>query len=122
MLFTNAHCERPHWEPDGRKVQVRFCEGGASSANARCTATYKLLESRGFKVNLVNSRAVKNVSGRNSDVLDCQWLQQLMSYGLLSAAFRPAEAICSLRAISRQRDMLVQYQGRHVQHIYKALT
>jgi len=27
---------------------------------------------------------VKNVSGRKSDVLDCQWLQQLMSFGLLS--------------------------------------
>jgi transposase len=50
---------------------------------------YELLESRGFTVNLVNSRHVKNVSGRKSDVLDCQWLQQLMSYGLLSGAFPP---------------------------------
>jgi transposase len=62
------------------------------------------------------------VSGRKSDVLDCQWLQQLMSYGLLSGAFRPAEEICVLRAISRQREMLVQYQGQHVQHMQKALT
>jgi hypothetical protein len=45
---------------------------------------YELLESRGYTVNLVNSRHVKNVSGRKSDVLDRQWLQQLMSYGLLS--------------------------------------
>src|SRR5215475_14713533 len=39
---------------------------------------YELLESRGFTVHLVNARHVKNVSGRKSDVLDCQWLQQLM--------------------------------------------
>jgi hypothetical protein len=52
---------------------------------------YELLESRGFTVYLVNARHVKNVSGRKSDVLDCQWLQQLMSYGLLSAAYRPAD-------------------------------
>ena len=39
---------------------------------------HELLESRGFTVLLVNARHVKNVSGRKSDVLDCQWLQQLM--------------------------------------------
>ena len=83
---------------------------------------YELLEARDFTVHLVNSRAVKNVSGRKSDVLDCQWLQQLMCYGLLSGAFRPAEEFCALRAVSRQRDMPVQYQGRHVQHMQKALT
>jgi hypothetical protein len=43
---------------------------------------YELLDARGFTVLLVNARHVKNVSGRKSDVLDCQWLQQLMSYGL----------------------------------------
>ena len=83
---------------------------------------FELLESRGFTVYLVNARHVKNVSGRNSDVLDCQWLQQLMSYGLLSGAFRPKDEICALRAVSRQRDMLLAYQARHVQHMQKALT
>ena len=37
----------------------------------------------------VDPRRIKNVPGRKSDVLDCQWLQQLHTYGLLSAAFRP---------------------------------
>lgn len=83
---------------------------------------YELLESRGFTVYLVNAHHVKNVSGRKSDVLDCQWLQQLMSYGLLSGAFRPKEEICVLRALSRQREMLVQYQIKHIQHMQKALT
>lgn len=83
---------------------------------------YELLESRGLTVYLVNARHVKNVSGRKSDVLDCQWLQQLMSFGLLSGAFRPKDEICALRAISRQRDMLIRYQARHVQHMQKALA
>ena len=83
---------------------------------------YELLESRGFIVHLVNARHVKNVSGRKSDVLDCQWLQQLMSYGLLSGAFRPTDEICVLRSVSRQRDMLTKYQAQHVQHLQKALT
>jgi transposase len=83
---------------------------------------FELLESRGLTVFLVNARHVKNVSGRKSDVLDCQWLQQLMSFGLLSGAFRPKEDICALRAVVRQRDMLLVYQGQHIQHMQKALT
>lgn len=83
---------------------------------------FELLESRGFTVLLVNARHVKNVSGRKSDVLDCQWLQQLMTYGLLRGAFRPAEQVCVLRSLWRQRGMLLRSQGRHVQHMQKALT
>ena len=83
---------------------------------------FELLESRGFKVLLVNARHVKNVSGRKSDVLDCQWLQQLMTYGLLSGAFRPAEQVCVLRSLWRQRAMLLKSQARYVQHMQKALT
>jgi len=52
---------------------------------------YELLDSRGFEVSLVDAGKVKNVSGRKTDVLDCQWLQQLHTYGLLRGAFRPAE-------------------------------
>jgi len=83
---------------------------------------FELLESRGFTVLLVNARHVKNVSGRKSDVLDCQWIQQLMTYGLLSGAFRPADAVCVLRSLWRQRATLLRDQARHVQHMQKALT
>lgn len=85
-------------------------------------ALYELLESRGFEVHLVNARHVKNVSGRKSDVLDCQWIRELMSYGLLKGAFRPAQEVCALRTIMRQRDMLLASQSRHVQHMQKALA
>jgi len=85
-------------------------------------APYEILESRGLTVYLVNARHVRHVSGRKSDVLDCQWLQQLMSFGLLSGAFRPAGEICALRAISRQRDTLLNEQARQVQRMQKALT
>jgi transposase len=85
-------------------------------------ALYELLQSQGFEVILVNARHVKNVSGRKSDVLDCQWLQQLHSFGLLAGAFRPADAVCELRAITRQRAMLLRNQARSVQHMQKALT
>ena len=85
-------------------------------------ALYELLDARGIAVLLVNARHVKNVSGRKSDVLDCQWLQQLHTYGLLAGAFRPPDEVCVLRSYLRQREMLLRGQARHVQHMQKALT
>lgn len=85
-------------------------------------ALYELLQRRGFEVLLVNARHVKNVSGRKSDVLDCQWLQQLLSFGLLRGAFRPEDTACELRSIVRQRGMILRNQSRCVQHMQKAMA
>src|SRR3972149_1031557 len=83
---------------------------------------YEILEERGFQVCLVNARHLKNVSGRKTDVLDCQWIQQLHTYGLLSPSFRPPEQIVAIRSLVRHREMLVQYRSDHIQHLQKALT
>jgi transposase len=82
----------------------------------------EVLESRGFEVLLVDPHKLKNVSGRKSDMLDCQWIQQLHTYGLLRGAFRPSDEICALRSYVRQRSMLIRRGADHVQHMQKALT
>lgn len=82
---------------------------------------YEILEERGFEVYLVNARHVKNVDGRKTDVLDCQWVQQLHTYGLLRASFQPAEEIAALRAYVRHRHNLIRYRSGHIQHLQKAL-
>jgi transposase len=83
---------------------------------------FQILETQGFDVKLVNARHVKNVPGRKTDVLDCQWIQQLHTYGLLSGSFRPDDSICVLRTYWRHRDNLIRYTAAHVQHMQKALT
>ena len=99
---------------------------------------FQILETRGFEVLLVNSHhvklarslapfvgagsLVKTVPGRKSDVLDCQWLQQLHSYGLLAGSFRPQDEICIRRSYIRHRDNLIRSAGTHVQRMQKALT
>ena len=83
---------------------------------------YEVLERRGLEVLLVHARHVKGVSGRKSDVLDCQWLQRLLSYGLLRGAFRPQDQMCELRELNRLRSRLLRDQSRSVQHMQKALT
>lgn len=68
---------------------------------------FQILEEHGFRVCLVNARHVKNVPGRKTDVLDCQWLQYLHSVGLLRASHRPSQSICALRSIWRHRESLI---------------
>jgi len=82
---------------------------------------FEVLERCGLEVKLVDARHVKNVSGRKSDVLDCQWIQQLHTYGLLAGAFRPPDEICVLRSYLRQKEMLTQASSMHIQHMQKAL-
>jgi len=119
--------EFPSFTEDLGRLADWLSECGVDTVAMESTGVYwiplfELLESHGFTVYLVNARHVKNVSGRKSDVLDCQWLQQLMSFGLLSGAFRPKGDFCALRCVARQRAMPLTYQSRHVQHMQKALT
>jgi transposase len=82
---------------------------------------YEILEARGFDVHLVNARHLKNVPGKKTDVLDCQWIQQLHTYGLLRASFRPPDDMCALRTLVRHRDNLIRFRSAHIQHMQKAL-
>jgi transposase len=83
---------------------------------------FQILETSGLEVRLVNARFVKTVPGRKSDVLDCQWLQKLHSYGLLSGSFRPDDQVCVFRSYIRQRDRLTKSASIHIQRMQKALT
>ena len=82
---------------------------------------YEILEERGLVVLLVNARHIKNVPGRKTDVVDCQWIQQLHTYGLLEGAFRPPEEIIALRTYMRQRETLTQQASDQIRRMQKAL-
>lgn len=82
---------------------------------------FNILEGRGMEVFLVNAYHLKHVTGRKSDVSDCEWLYQLHTYGLLRGSFHPPDEIRALRALVRHRDMLVRYRSAHIQHMQKAM-
>jgi len=115
--FTDDLLQLAHWL-NSQEVEVVAME----ATGVYWIPLYELLDARGFDVQLVNSRATRQVSGRKSDVLDCQWIWQLMSHGLLKGAFRPGEAVCALRSFVRQRAGKVQEQSRCIAHMQKALT
>jgi transposase len=135
---------REHWSavpPQAGKSSVRkfgaftadleamadwFKQCGVTSVAMESTGVYwlplfQILERRGFEVILVNARQIKNVSGRKSDVQDCQWIQRLHTYGLLRASFRPEDPYCVLRTYLRYRDELVSARSGQCQHMQKAL-
>jgi transposase len=115
--FTSSLHEMVNWL---KKCEIKTII--MESTGVFWVPTFELLESSGFEVKLVNARHVKNVSAHKTDVLDCQWLQQLGTFGLLKGAFRPADAILPLRVYLRQRDMLIKSAAEHIQHMQKALT
>jgi transposase len=81
---------------------------------------YLILEEYGFEVFLVNARHVKNVSGRKSDILDCQWILQLHTYGLLNPSFQPENMARELRSYMRHRKNLTQSYSTQIQLMQKA--
>jgi len=84
-------------------------------------ALYDLIEEAGISVCLVNGREVRNVPGRKSDVEDCQWIQQLHSFGLLRPCFIPDNLTRQLRTYTRLRQDHLSLSTQHIQHIQKAL-
>jgi hypothetical protein len=85
------------------------------------TPIFETLETRGFKCCLIAATAIKRFPGRKTDVLDCQWIQTLHSYGLLADSFRPEADLVALRTLLRHRAQLIQHRSPHILHMQKAL-
>lgn len=68
---------------------------------------YAVLIAKGFHVILCNGKFTKNIKGKKSDVMDCQWIQKLHTLGLLSSSFLPDERTEQLRTYCRHRANLL---------------
>ena len=82
---------------------------------------FEELEQHGFHCHLISSRSLRRIPGRKSDVLDCQWIQTLHSYGLLESSFRPEADLVALRTLMRHRAQLIEHRAPHILHMQKAL-
>lgn len=82
---------------------------------------FSLLVREGFEVYLVNSKHVKNVTGRKTDEDDAMWIQKLHSCGLLKSSYLPDEQQDALRTLVRYRRTLIQESSRFVNRMQKSL-
>jgi transposase len=79
-----------------------------------------LLEER-FTLLLANAQHIKAVPGRKTDVKDCEWIADLLRYGLLRASFVPDRAQRELRELTRYRTSLVRERTAEVNRLQKLL-
>jgi len=103
----------PTFTPDLRTMAIWLVQCGITTVAMESTWAYwipphEILEEAWIRLCLVNSKHVKHVPGRKSDVSDCQWLQYLHSVGLLRASFRTESEIGAIRSLSRHRASLVE--------------
>ena len=110
LIATPCLCELSKLSPPGLdKLAHRLKLCGIRTVALESTgiywiAPYEVLEQHGFEVRVVNARHVKHVPRRSkNDVLDCQWIQKLHSFGLLNGSFRPDQQIRKLRTTSGSR-------------------
>jgi transposase len=79
---------------------------------------YDILETYGFEVFLISPESRKR--RKKTDVLDCQDIQQMHSYGLLENSFRPSEQIREWRSYVRLRERILQAMSTDILHMQKA--
>lgn len=81
---------------------------------------WNILESH-MELLLVNARHLKTVPGRKTDVKDCEWIAQLMQYGLLKASFVPSPEVRQWRDLTRHRTKLSDQHTAVVNRLHKVL-
>jgi transposase len=101
-------------------------EHGVETVAMESTGVYWIplfeeLERRGFYCHLISSRSLRRVLGPKSDVVDCQWIQTLHSYGRPENSFRPEADLVALRTLLRHRAQLIQPCAPHILHMQKVL-
>lgn len=103
-----------------------FADESVTEVAMEATGSYwkpvwDVLEPRAFELKLVNAHHLKILPGRKSDVLDAEWIAELLEHGLLRGSFVPPRVIRELRDLTRYRKRLVQTHTQECQRIQKTL-
>jgi transposase len=101
-------------------------ENGVTSVAMEATGNYwvilyDMLVDAGLDVWIVDGRQTKQVPGRKTDVKDCQWINQLHSYGLLNRCYVAEGLVKELRSYQRIREDHIRSMSMHINHMQKAL-
>lgn len=134
MMISYTDSEGQHhiieacaYTDDLESVAIRLQESGVEKVAMEATGVYwmvlyELLERYGIEVTLVNPKHFKNVAGQKTDVIDCQWLHQLHTYGLLRASHIAPDIYRELRSYIHERNTFQKYKSDTLNRIHKVLT
>lgn len=113
--YTNQLLALADWLADQRVTHIAL-----ESTGVYWKPVWNLMEDR-FALLLVNPRHIKAVPGRKTDVLDAEWLAELLRYGLLKASFVPDRAQRELRELTRYRTSLINERSAAINRVQKTL-
>lgn len=82
---------------------------------------YNILEQEDIEIMVVNAQHIKTVPGRKTDVLDSEWIADLLRHGLLKGSFIPDRERRELRELVRYRTSITQERTREINRIQKVL-
>ena len=103
--------------PSGLEEMVAWLTGhGVKAAVMEGTGVYwqapfTALEAAGIEAILVHARQVKQLKGRKTDVADSVWLACVCQFGLCTPSHVPPGPFRELRALSRQRRVLIRQRS-----------
>lgn len=115
-VYTQDHEELSKWLETHEVTTVAMESTGTYWQNI-----FSFLVAKGFEVILVNGRQTKNIKGKKTDILDCQWIQKLHTLGLLSSSFLPDSTTDVIRTYHRHRQNIIKQVGATVQKMQKYL-
>ena len=82
---------------------------------------FSMLIKEGIEVYLVNSKQIKNISGRKNDEDDAIWIQKLHSCGLLRSSYLPEDQQETLRTLVRYRRTLILDSNKFILRMQKSM-
>jgi transposase len=102
-------------------VELGFTSVAMESTGSYWKGLYLILQDYGLEVMLTCGKFTKNVRGRKSDVLDCQWIQKLHSCGILTGSYIPDNFTEAVREISRHRKSMLDNAADYIKKMQKSL-
>lgn len=90
------------------------------------TASYwkplvNIFEITNLKYTIINARDYKNVPGKKTDVMDAEWIADLLQHGILKDSFIPTRQQRELREATRYRKSLTEERARELNRLQKML-
>lgn len=85
-------------------------------------SVFEVLESKSIRTYVVNSKHVKQIPGKKTDISDSKWLATLARYGLVKSSFIPPKELRGLRLITRYRMKLKGMIASEVNRMHKILN
>ncbi len=98
------------------------CEAVAMESTASYwKPLYNILETENINAMIVNSKHMKNVPGKKTDIMDSEWIADLLKHGLLNPSFIPSREQRELREATRYRKSLTEERARELNRLQKML-